>query len=76
MTCFMTPAGIYRDLVGLFRRNCPDGSVIFLAHSSSDVSSEADILVAEGDKPDSLIEKLRARIVQPKADRKMQVAEQ
>jgi hypothetical protein len=67
MTCYMTPAGIYRDLAALFRRNCPSGSIIFLAQSASDTSPEADIVISDGDEAHSVIEWLRGGKMQARA---------
>jgi hypothetical protein len=63
----MTPAGIYRDLAGLFRRNCPGGSIVFLVQTAGDTSDEADIVIAEQDDPYSVVERIRRKTSQAKA---------
>jgi hypothetical protein len=64
MTCYMTPAGIYRDLAGLFRLQCPHSTIIFLAQTAGDTSSEADIVISEHDDPNSVVETIRGSISQ------------
>jgi hypothetical protein len=67
MTCYMTPAGIYRDLAGLFRRQCPHSTIIFLAQTAGDASPDADIVISERDDPCSVVERVRGTISQTRA---------
>jgi hypothetical protein len=67
MTCYMTPAGIYRDLAGLFRRHCPQSAIIFLAQTAGDTSPKADIVISEHDDPNSVVERIRGIISQTRA---------
>jgi hypothetical protein len=67
MSCYMTPAGIYRDLAGLFRRRCPDSSIVFLTQTAGIPSPEADIVISEHDDPYMVVERIRGKISQSRA---------
>ena len=57
LASYVVPIAIYRDLAGFFRRR-NGGITIFVAQNPGDRSSEADIILSEGDDPHGLVEKL------------------
>jgi hypothetical protein len=60
LTSYITPVAICRDLVHLFRRNCPQGVVIFVAQHPDDPSPEADMLLSGGDQPEGISQRIYA----------------
>ena len=60
LTSYLTPLPIYRDLASLFRRSCPGGIVVFLAQNTQKQIPDTDILLSDGDAPNSLLDRLRA----------------
>ena len=55
VSSYITPLPIYRSLADLFRRNCPDGLVIFVAHQAADGLPEADVLFFAHDEPQAIV---------------------
>jgi hypothetical protein len=55
LSSYITPLPIYRSLADLFRRNCPRGTVIFLAHLPDDSAPEADVLLFNNDEPQAIV---------------------
>lgn len=54
LSSYITPLPIYRSLADLFRRSCPDGSVIFITHQPVDSGPEADVLLSQ-DEPQAIV---------------------
>jgi hypothetical protein len=52
---YITPFPIYRSLANLFRRSCPDGSVIFISHLPEVNVPEADVLLLDQDEPQAIV---------------------
>jgi len=55
VSSYITPLPIYRSLADLFRRNCPDGLVIFVAHQDADGLPEANVLFFAHDEPQAIV---------------------
>jgi hypothetical protein len=60
LTSYITPLAIRRDLVHLFRQNCPQGLVIFLMQHPDDLSPELDVLLSDRDQPECISERIYA----------------
>jgi hypothetical protein len=65
LTCDHVPTAENRELIGLFRRNCSRGWVIFVttddnAWLRADYM-DADVWVREADEPEGIVESLRIR---------------
>jgi hypothetical protein len=56
----ITPSAIYRDLAELFKRNCPDGLVVYLSDHNPNPVPEADLLLPEKDEANAIVRKIRA----------------
>lgn len=71
LTGDQVPAAENRELLSLFRQNCPRGSVIFV--STNDTASigvdhmQADVWIRGADDPQGIVEYLRSRSSVPKA---------
>ena len=52
---YITPLPIYRSLVGLFRRSCPEGLVILVTHQHDASVPEADALLFSDDEPQAVV---------------------
>ena len=55
VSSYITPLPIYRSLADLFRRNCPDGLVIFVALRPEGSVPEADVLFFPHDEPQAIV---------------------
>jgi hypothetical protein len=55
LSSYITPLPIYRSLADLFRRSCPDGSVIFITQRPDDSVPEADLLLLDRDEPRAVV---------------------
>jgi hypothetical protein len=63
LTSYITLPGVRRDLVHLFRRNCPHGVVIFVTsvtQDPDDLSLRADLLLSDRDQPENISERIYA----------------
>ncbi len=56
LSSYITPLPIYRSLVDLFRRSCPDGLVIFVTHQRDASVPEADALLFSDDEPQAIVQ--------------------
>ena len=61
LTNYITPFAIYRDLVHLFRRNCPNGLVIFLMEHPDDNIPDADVLLSGAEQSEAVIQAIRSK---------------
>jgi hypothetical protein len=61
LASYITPVVIYKDLVNLFRRSCPDGLVIFLSQQSDEDIPDADIVLSDRDDPHAIVDRIRSR---------------
>jgi hypothetical protein len=65
LTCDHVPTAENRELIGLFRRNCSRGWVIFVTTDNNASlradHMDADVWVREADEPEGIVESLRIR---------------
>jgi hypothetical protein len=61
LTTDITPPAIYRDLAAFFKRNCPDGLVVYVAEQKRDGLPVADLLVWARDEPQAVVRQIQAR---------------
>ena len=60
LTRDMVSAVIYSDLVQLFRRNCPQGLVVWVTCNGH--LDDADVVLSDRDQPESIVGTIRARL--------------
>ena len=61
LTTHITPLAIYCDLASLFRRNCPNGLVIFMKQHPEDQIPDAHILLSDRDEPQAVVKSIRSK---------------
>jgi hypothetical protein len=61
LTSYLTPFVVYRDLASLFRRNCPNGLIIFFMERPEDNIPDADILLTDRHEPRFMVERIRSK---------------
>jgi hypothetical protein len=57
---YLTPPLIRDDLVLLFRRSCPQGTVVYVTQHPNHIVVGVDLLFLETDRPGSIAERINA----------------
>jgi hypothetical protein len=60
LTSYLTPPLIRDDLVLLFRRSCPQGTVVYVTQHPNHIVVGVDVLLLEPDQPGSIAERINA----------------
>jgi hypothetical protein len=61
LTSDITPTAIYRDLADVFKRNCPQGLVVFLTNKKESVPA-ADVVVSAEDEPRAIVRLIQEKL--------------
>jgi DNA-binding NarL/FixJ family response regulator len=64
LICFRVPLLQANDLASLFRKNCPDGRVIFVVNDTHDLAADADAdaFLPDSKGPEAIVQALRSAL--------------
>ena len=60
LICFRISLRQANELASLFRRNCPDGQVIFIVKDTHDLAADADAFIPDSKGPQAIVQVLRS----------------